>query len=134
MAKIARYPLYIQRYVRIVQYWGKLLNTSNCILSTLYESAVIDAENGKINWVSRLKDLLTSFGFGDDWHNQRANKPTNQFVCTFKQRVIDGFLQKWRADIESNGVMTFYKHIKTKFCFENYLLVCGKPCFEEMPN
>ncbi len=61
--EMARYPLYIQRYVRIVKYWGKLLNTDNCILKAMYLSSVKEANNGKINWVSKLKDMLNSFEF-----------------------------------------------------------------------
>ncbi len=64
--ELARYPLYVQRYVRIVKYWCKLLNTTNCI----------DAENGKTNWVAKLKDLLYIhvYGFGEAWQKSGSNQ------------------------------------------------------------
>ncbi len=89
----ARFTLYIQRYVRLVNYWGKLLDTDNCILYAIYKSSVNDATNGKKNWVSRFKDLLYTFGFGESWENQQ-NINHSEFVCMFKQRVIDCFIQK----------------------------------------
>ena len=40
----------------------------------------------------------------------------------FQQRLNDCFIQKWRADIESNQVLnTLYKHITTTFGIEFYL-------------
>ena len=38
------------------------------------------------------------------------------FIELFKQRISDCYVHKWRADIESNGVLNvFYMHIKSKF-------------------
>ncbi len=34
--ELARYPIYIQRYVRIIKYWFKIIRTDNCILKVLY--------------------------------------------------------------------------------------------------
>ncbi len=118
--ELGRFPLYIQRYTRIVKYWGKLLSTDNCILHAIYQAAVTQANAGKCNWVSRCKALLYSFGFGEIWENQQFINH-NAFVTEFKQRVTDCFLQKWREDIHSNSVMIFYKHIKVNFEYENYL-------------
>ena len=52
------------------------------------------------------------------------------FVAVFKQRLKDCFIEKWRADIESNQVLnTLYKHIKTFFGIEFYLenIISRKP-------
>ena len=47
-------------------------------------------------------------------------------VESFKQRLNDCFIQKWRADIESSQVLnTLYKNTKTtfgiEFSFENII-------------
>ncbi len=88
----------------------------------VYKSDVREADNGKINWVSRLKDMLNSLGLGDTWANQETIDH-KAFVSVFKQRIIDCFIQKWRGDIEASNVLTFYRHIKVNFEFENYLNV-----------
>ncbi len=119
---MGRYPLYIQRYVRIIKYWGKLLNTDNCIMKELYISSVNDANNGKHNWTSRLKSLLYSFGFGNTWENQLTINH-QLFVIIFRQRLIDCFVQKWKGDIEVSTVMPFYKFIQPEFIFSNYLSI-----------
>ncbi len=99
---------------------GNLLHTDNCILHALYISSVNDANNGRQNWVSKCKALLYSFGFGDVWENQTTIEHS-AFVCIFKQRVIDCFLQKWRSDIQDSNIMPFYKHIQPNFEFARYL-------------
>ena len=35
--KLGRTPLYINRYIRMICYWLKLLETDNCIQKNLYE-------------------------------------------------------------------------------------------------
>jgi len=49
---------YVNRYVRIIAYWFKVLHSNNCIVKA-------DAANGKNNWASRVKTLLCSHGFPD---------------------------------------------------------------------
>ncbi|MEW8546452.1 MAG: reverse transcriptase family protein, partial [Candidatus Thiodiazotropha sp.] len=117
--ELGRYPLYITRYVRIVKFWFKLLNTENIILRTVYDISVLDCEKGYCNWVSNVKTLLEQFGFGYVWLNPYVD-PKN-FICAFKQRLIDNFIQKWKSDLENNRVLTLYNYFKTDFVYEEYL-------------
>ena len=39
----------------------------------------------------------------------------------FKQRLIDGFVKKWRGNSESNNVLLILKHEKSEFSYEDYL-------------
>lgn len=118
--ELGRYPLYITRYVRILRYWFKILNTNNIILSTVYRNMLHDCEKGLNNWVTNVKHILFEFGFGNVWNNP-YNVNGNVFCNHFKQRLIDCFIQKWQNDLEKNRVLTMYKHIKNTFTFENYL-------------
>ena len=47
--ELGRYPLYVFRYVRIIKYWCKVLNTDNIIIQKVYEQGLRDFENGKVN-------------------------------------------------------------------------------------
>ena len=67
-AELGRFPLIINRKIRIVKYWIKLLNTNNIILKTLYEDMFANIESQ--NWLCQVKDLLLSLGFGYVWYNQ----------------------------------------------------------------
>jgi len=38
--ELGRYPLYIQRYVKLIQYWFKIMDSDNIILRTIYNAAL----------------------------------------------------------------------------------------------
>ena len=66
--------------------------------------------------------MLFEFEFGNIWHSS-YNINVNVFCNQFKQRLIDCFIQKWKNDLESNQVLSMYRHPKTNFMFENFLNV-----------
>ena len=45
----------------------------------------------------------------------------NTFICSFKQRLIDNFIQKWRSDFVSNRKLYLYNNFKCSFEYEPYL-------------
>ena len=86
-------PLYMHRCVQIVKYWFKILNSSpKRIIRKVYNILLQDSINGKINWVSKLKDFLYSIGLGYVWMNQ---DPTQEkYVLLYcKQIMSDNFKQ-----------------------------------------
>ena len=117
---MCRYPLYIGRYVRIIRYWCKLVNTNNVILSTIYNTTLEDVLNGQQTWAGNVKCLLGEFGFANVWLNPDSINLC-AFPSVFKQRLIDCFIQKWQGDLQNNGVLTEYKQFKMNFSFECYL-------------
>lgn len=120
--ELARYPLYISRYLRILKYWFKLLHTDNCILKTVLEVTKMDCYMGKKNWLYNIMELLNTYGYGYLWDNPLSVSPDN-FCKTFKQRLLDNFIQEWTADLETNQVLTLYKNFKNTFEHEDYLTV-----------
>ena len=120
--ELARYPLYISRYIRILKYWFKLLYTDNCILKTVLAISKADCYMGKKNWIYNIRELLTTYGYGYVWDNPSAVCP-DIFCKMIKQRLLDIFTQEWKADLELNQVLTLYKHFKTNFKYEDYLTI-----------
>jgi hypothetical protein len=118
--ELARYPLYISRYVKILRFWFKMLETDNIILKNVYSIALEDCNNGKTNWLSNLKLLLCNHGFSDIWDFPDSVN-SKIFLPIFKQRVIDCFLQSWLSGKESSPVLYLYNHVKDSFVYENYL-------------
>ena len=120
--ELGRYPLYINRFVHIIKYWFKLLNTDNIILQCIYQNAVEQCNlKGVKNWAYKVKVILNEYGFADVW-NFPGQFEVKSFVPVFKQRIIDCFKQKWFTDIAANNVLnTLYVYIKTNFGMENYL-------------
>ena len=66
-----RYPLYINRYVRMVKYWGNVLKTDNIIMKTMYN----DMLEKQKKWTKKLgesKNILDMYGFPYVWNNQKT--------------------------------------------------------------
>ena len=51
-------------------------------------------QNGKQNWVTKVKNILFKYGFGRAFISQDVEDP-NLFFKTFKQRLIDCATQEW---------------------------------------
>jgi len=52
-----RYPFYINQYIRIVNYWLKIVNTNNCILSIVYKCSLQLCNLGKPCWATNVKHI-----------------------------------------------------------------------------
>ena len=118
--ELCRYPLYISRYVRIIKYWCKIVNTNNILLSTVYKIALDDHLKGRTNWVSNIKTLLCENGFGYIW--EFPNRfVLNNFHTEIKQRLIDTFVQTWNTSVNANKVLDLYSGYKLNFEYERYL-------------
>ena len=92
--ELGRTPLYINRYIRMICYWLKLLETDNCILKNLYEDMYESTclkLNDKLNWSCKIRDILYRYGFNDVWLSQSVVN-TKLFLNEFKQRVIDNYI------------------------------------------
>ena len=75
-----RFPLIINRKIRVVKYWLKLNNlTANCILKAVYNMLYNECENDKTTWVSKIRDMLNVIGFNFVWLYPQS-LVTNVFV------------------------------------------------------
>ncbi|MCG8049041.1 MAG: reverse transcriptase family protein, partial [Candidatus Thiodiazotropha endolucinida] len=66
-----RFPLFLDRHVRILKYWLKIARSdyNNCIVKAMYTcllDEMVRNENVK-NWVTNVKNLLQRSGFHDVW-------------------------------------------------------------------
>jgi len=67
--ELGRHPQYVNRYVRIVKYWLKVVNSENIIIKTVYNQEINDCDKGYKNWVSNVKKLLNDYGFSYIFEN-----------------------------------------------------------------
>ena len=108
--ELGNYPLYINRYIRIVKYWLRIINTDNIILRTVINTCLNDAHNGRINWFSDVKNLLSRCVLCV-WENPSITS-TNVLISN---------LRKWRTNINTSHVLILYNPIKEHFRLEPYL-------------
>ncbi|KAH3733781.1 hypothetical protein DPMN_040215 [Dreissena polymorpha] len=118
--ELGRYPLFIHRYVKMVKYWFKLIETDNIILKSIYIQALNDCQNGRSNWVSNVKLLLDTYGFSYVFNNP-SSVDVKIVIPQFKTVVIDTYKQEWFRSIENSSVLDMYRVFKSTFVYENYL-------------
>ena len=118
--ELGRYPLYINRFVRIIKYWSKIHSSENLIVIKLYQSMLVDCNNGAINWASRVKSLLDMFGFSYVWHDPTSVDCLN-FHNVFKRRAVEVFYQSWSNTISISPSLRLYCYYKKTIVYENYL-------------
>ena len=117
--ELGRFPLFINRYVRIVKFWCKTVSTENILIRKLYECLLV-TKNNKSNWAYNVKSLLDEYGFSYVWNNP-GSVDLNKFHLVFRNRVIDVFKQSWGNKISDSNAMFTYGYIKSIFELEFYL-------------
>ena len=102
--ELGRFPLSISKYIRILKYWFKILNTENCIIKGVYTCLMDDLDNGKMNWAGNVRTMLCENGFQYVWENPLCVQE-KYFVNLFRQRLIDSFVQKWNGELRESRVL-----------------------------
>ena len=120
------FPLFVDRQVRVISYWTKLLSLkdtnpnslTHLIYKELFEMSV---NNPRANtWATSVRDILNNSGFGGVWVSQTVlNK--NEFLSAFKQRVRDMYLQNWSEEVAGSSTGRLFRYLKEDFKFEPYL-------------
>ena len=107
LGELGRRPLYTLYTVRCIKFWLKMV-MSQGYLNASYNMLKCSDENGRRNWVSYVKNILISYGFGYVWLAQGTDN-TNQFLSIFRQRLIDTAQQNWFVSIATNTMYCSYK-------------------------
>ncbi|XP_052255506.1 uncharacterized protein LOC127861165 [Dreissena polymorpha] len=118
--ELGRYPLYINRFIRMLKYWFKIRLSDNIILQTVYNMNVVECHKGNINWVSHIKQLLNDYGYGYVFNNP-SSVCVNSFICQFRNRLIDTFKQEWFGTLSNSTVLDMYRVFKPTIVYESYL-------------
>ena len=64
-AELGRYPLYVFRFVQVIKYFVKIINSDNILLRTVYTHSLSQYYNGRKNWIFYVKKLFDEYGFRD---------------------------------------------------------------------
>ena len=80
------------------------------------------SEKGHHNWVSDVRDLLCTYGFGIAWMCKFKDVGSKKlFVRQMKERLIDCCKQHWHTEICNNQHMMFYSSFKSQIQPERFL-------------
>jgi len=117
-------PLISVRLLRIVKYWLKIIIScgQNRYIRIIYNK-LVDMSICKpqaVSWVTLLRQLLFSYGFGHVWVDQRV-LTTSNFLYEFQLRISDIHKQMWKHQLTNLSDTRSYLLVKETLKFEEYL-------------
>ena len=120
-SELGRYKLDVFKKLRAIKYWFRIIALpENRYPKLCYKIQVRWVTNNTDCWLLHIRNLLFSTGFGEVWLNQGVGHVDN-FMRTFKQRLVDMDKQMLNMDIQDNDRLRTYKILKTNFGIESYL-------------
>jgi hypothetical protein len=84
--------------------------------------------NGKDNWVSKVRSILSQCGFYFVWLQQGVGNET-YFLKQFKSRLQDMYRQEWHSNIFESDRYELFRTFKTDFTAELYVTDIDVYCF-----
>ena len=120
--ELGRVSLQTSILYSVINCWFKILESEQRIyIKYAYKMLVTDLENrpNSINWVSKVRDLLSTLCFHEVWLSQGIGNKNN-VLAEFKIRLNDNFVQNWNSRISESSRATFYS-LSSNFNFQLYL-------------
>ena len=110
------YPLIIERKIRIVKYWLKLISNKcdNIILNTVYRIMLGDASKGAVNWLYKVKNLLESAGFAEI-RMFPDSVIGNKFIPILRQIFMDIYIANWREGMNACSSISLFINVKYSY-------------------
>ena len=110
-----------------IKYWFRLLEMGNDRLpKTAYEMLLCLDRNGKDYWVSRIREILCETGFNFVWLQQGVGDK-NSFLRSFKQRLVDMFIQEWSGAVRDKDryeiIGLLRRSLKTRSIFQTLIYI-----------
>ena len=93
----------------------------NSFLWQFYDETCKTDKLGTTNWVTKVKRMLFSYGYGCVWLTQYVGGDETQFLNSFRLRIDDSFGQEWYTDISENMKLETYRTFKSLLEPEIYL-------------
>ena len=123
IGECGRLPLCVTYFTNCIKYWCKLQHMqNNKYPMNCYKMLKAFDEAGRQNWVSKIRNLLFTYGFGQVWIAQGVGD-NGMFISEFKQRLTDCMTQRWHADITESFQCDTYKQFKSLLNVEKNLCI-----------
>ena len=114
--ELGEYPLYIERHVRMVSYWLKIISLPDTSLTKLMYNLLLNDLDNNItnnNWAANIKSILQTNGFGYVWEQQGISDSNKVFINKLRTRIQDQYIQNWNERVQSTSDHRLYKNINT---------------------
>ena len=116
-----RYPLFVNIYVKYIQFWLRILKMPRCRLPfRAYKILLHLHGQNKRSWAFSVCYALYKYDFGDVWVNQGL-EDEKAFLKEFKKRVLSLYRQEWNNSIRTKECFTVYGTFKSSLSMAPYL-------------
>ena len=88
------------------------------IYNIMYQKSIVNMNT--VNWVTNVRDLLNTSGFGEVWLNQHVGNP-DLFLKIFTIRLQDMYKQNWSTKLSNSSSARSYFIFKDMFLYSDYL-------------
>lgn len=122
--ELGRNPISVVVYQRMLNFWIKLAQSEDHKFSkTIYTlmKHLHDKDVYHAKWISKVKYVLDSSGFGTVWRDQNTIK-VEWFKKALNLRLLDMNRQTWASEVTTNVLCTNYTKFKEDLQFEKYIL------------
>ena len=119
--ELGRLPLQQRRYLSIIKYWLKITRCHETkYIKIVYNIMLTDLLRypNRTSWVSNVKKLIDSLGFGYVWTNQGVEN-IDLFLVVLKQRTKYCYSQLWNGQLEESSRASCFRMFAT-FGFKQY--------------
>ena len=116
-----RYPLFVNIYVKCIQFWLRILKMSpNRLPFKAYRMLLHLHEQNKKTWASSVCYMLYKYDFGEVWVNQGVGNE-KAFLKEFKERVLSLYRQDWENNLRTKEGYSVYSTFKSSLSLSAYL-------------
>ena len=101
LLECGRSSLCVDYNMSVIKYWTKLVHMSlDRYPKKCYEQMKLHADMGRKNWVTCIRTLLFSIGFGEVWENQSYLGNVQLFLTDVRSRLKDIDIQNLHSRIK----------------------------------
>ena len=123
--ELGSYPVSLTIKIRLISFWLKLISTPDDRISKQMYNLIYRMHQNNTHqsaWLNCIRQILEQNGFGYVWLDQGLNIDHMYVKDTLYSCLQDQFVQEWTGTVDAGRKCTLYKHIKTDFKLEPYLL------------
>ena len=122
--ELGRFPLYIERHIRMIKYFLKIYTSKseNCILKAILQDQIRNIQLNKSikNWASNICEILQSAGLNEVWLFPESVS-INVLVPLLRCRLRDIYITNWRTGLEMSSSLNIFREIKITFERSDYI-------------
>lgn len=119
--EMGRYPLKCNRLFSLVNFWLRIIRMDESrVTKAAYIMQLQWVDHAQQGWLTGIRNILLSFGFGEVWFNQGPGD-FKLFKNVFRQRCADIGFQEWEAKVHSMNRLRFYSVYKKGLQRELYI-------------